>query len=130
MNSICILYYSTVTAQSVSVESTHQPSCLNEPLILICAPKFDAVILRWEHTAFDVAGFSTLNSVGDTTSTSDGRVVANLTMKALNGALLASTLTLYPPLNTSLNDTMITCKGTDSSVTARNGFAAILLEGK
>ena len=121
-------FFSTVTAESVRVESIPQTSCLNKPVVFVCMPDFEVVTIRWIHTAFGKLVFSTLNNVGDTTNTSDGRVVASLTMKDANGALLASILTLDLPLNTSLNETNITCEGGSSTITI-SGFATILLEG-
>ena len=122
------IFCSTVTAQVVHVESRPQLSCLNEPKVFVCIPDFNVTIIRWIHTTFGVLGFTNIgSSVGDTTSTSDGKVVANLTMKAANGALLASTLTFNPPLNTSLDNTNITCEVL--ALTTRSGFATILLEG-
>ena len=122
------IFCSTVSTQSVRVESTPQPSCLNEPIVFVCLPDFNAATIQWVHTAFGTLGFTTLgSSVGNTTSTSDGQFVANLTMKDANGALLASTLTINLPLNTSLNNTMITCNG--GSTATISGFATIVLEG-
>ena len=129
---VMVSFCSTVTAQVVRVESTPQPSCLNEPIVFVCMTDFGAVTIRWIHKAFNIPGFSVVgSSVGDTRNNSDGTVVANLTMKSADGvSLLASTLTLYPPLNTSLNNTNITCEGTDTSVVTGSGFDAIQLEGK
>ena len=128
---VMVSFCSTVTAQVVRVESTPQPSCLNEPIVFVCMTDFDAVTIQWIHKAFDIPGFSVAGSVGDTRNNSDGRVVANLTIKTADSVfLLASTLTLYPPLNTSLNNTNITCEGIDTKVVTGSGFAAIQLEGK
>ena len=125
------IFFSIGTAQSVRVESITQPSCLNEPIVFVCMTDFDAIGIQWIHKAFDIPGFSNVGRVGDTINNSDGTVVANLTMKGANGvSLLASTLTLYPPQNTSFNNTNITCEGTDDELTRGKGFVAILLEGK
>ena len=74
--------------------------------------------------------------VGSNTSAIDGRVVAELTMREFKGSglnLLATTLTIYPPLtdlnNVDLNNTNIMCVGTNGSKT-ESAVVSIVLEGE
>ena len=116
---------------------TPQPSCPNKALIYICQLNFPSFFIQWEHTTFrDIAFFGGVESVGNIMNTSDGRVVANLTMNdASNNPvlfLLSSTLTINPSLNnsnnTNLNSTMIRCAGSAGS--QRTAVAPVLLDGK
>ena len=136
MSAFPFISYSAVAAQSVSLESSPQPNCPNEPLIFNCSFDFPSFFIRWDHMAFAnivFIGFGTL--VGSNTSTRDGRVVAELTMNEDKGGqyLLASTLTIHPPLtdlnNTNLNNTNIMCGGYGLA-RGGSGVASILLEGK
>ena len=120
---------------------TQKPSCPNEPLILYCQLNFSSFLVRWEHTAFEEITFRGGDeSVGNTINVSNGRVVANLTMKDASGDTsnvlfsLSSTLTIHPPLNKlrniSLNNTNIICVGIDESAFRRSGVASIVLDGE
>ena len=109
-------YYSTVTAQDVSVDSlTLPPSCSNYTLTFNCQVNFGSFFIRWNHTAFEeilFVGGST--EVGNTNTASNGQVVANLTRKtsvSTGGFMLSSTLIIHPPLNSiDFNNTNITCE--------------------
>ena len=136
--SVCVfhnIYYSTGTARNVSLESS-QPSCPNDPLLFNCSVDFPSLFILWDHEAFAPITFLGVNTfVGNSSSTSDGRVVAELTMREDNGGglyLLASTLTIYPPLtdlnNINLNGTNIKCEGSDGP--RESAFASIVVEGE
>ena len=136
MHVIHYISYSTVTALSVSVESSPQPSCPNETLFFNCSLDFPSLFIRWNHEAFGQILFvGTSLSLGSNYSAIDGRVFAELTMKEdMSGQyLLASTLTIYPPLtdlnNTNLNSTNIKCVGSDGSG-EKSGIVVIMLEGE
>ena len=137
--SMCVFHYisySTVTAQSVSVESSPQPSCPNETLRFNCSVEFPSLYILWIHEAFapiTLLGASTF--VGYSINTSDGRAVAELTMREVDGVglyLLASTLTIYPPLtdlkNTNLNNTNVMCEGSNGPK-EESAVVSIVLEG-
>ena len=75
-------------------------------------------------------------SLGSNFSAIDDRVFAELTMSEdMDGGLylLASTLTIYPPLtdlnNINLNGTNINCEGIDGSI-VRSAVVSILLDGE
>ena len=114
-------FYSTVTAQDVSVDSlTLPPSCSNHTLTFNCQVNFGSFFIRWNHTAFEeilFVGGST--EIGSTNTTSDGQVVANLTRRTFVRSfeyLLSSTLIIHPPLNSiDFNDTNITCEGSGTT---------------
>ena len=76
-------------------------------------------------------GFGT--AVGNTTTSSDGEVVANLTRRtfAKTGLyFLSSTLIIHPPLNNiDFNNTNIVCVGGDTRV-IRSDVAPISLYGE
>ena len=93
--------------------------------------------ITWRHNAFGLLVFIVnAEDVGSMMNSSDGRVIANLTMKEETGAfhMVASTLTIQPPLNdlngTNLNGTTLTCEGLDSSATIRRGVTTIMLAGE
>ena len=114
-------FYSTVTAQDVSVDSsTTQPTCSNYTLTFNCQVNFDSFFIRWNHTAFeDIEFLGGSTEAGDTNTSSDGQVVANLTRKTSSDNvrfLLSSTLIIHPPLNNiDFNNTNIVCDGGDTS---------------
>ena len=115
-----VYFYSTVTAQDVSVDSlTPQPTCSNDTLIFNCQVNFASFFITWNHTAFEIEFVGSITEVGDTNTSSDGQVVANLTRKSSSDNvrfLLSSTLIIHPPLNSlNLNDTNIVCDGGDTS---------------
>ena len=123
----------TVFAQNVRVEPlSPQPACPNELLVYNCRVQFLSVSITWRHGAFGYLGFSAADDKGgDFNSTSDGRVVANLTMNNGTGGhrMVASTLTIQPPLN-DLNGTTLTCEGFEVPGGNRSGTATILLAGE
>ena len=120
----------------MSVESlTLQPSCSNYTLIFNCHIHFGSFFIRWNHTAFEeieFIGFGTV--VGNTSTTSDGQVVANMTRKTMHSIgryLLSSTLIIHPPLNSlNLNNTNIVCEGLGNTGGVRSGVAPISLYGE
>ena len=126
-----------MTAQNVLVQSSPKPICTEEPLVFNCSVDFPSFFIRWDHTAFTPISLTGATMfVGNSSSTSGGRVVAELTMRALDTGvlyLLASTLTIYPPLNDlnniNLNNTNITCDGTDGPKKG-SAVASIVLEGE
>ena len=127
-------FYSTVTAQDVSVDSlTPQPTCSNDTLIFNCQVNFACFSITWNHTAFEIEFVGSITEVGDTTTASDGQVVANVTRKTSSGNgrfLLSSTLIIHPPLNSlNLNNTNIVCDGVDTSG-VRSDVAPISLYGE
>ena len=77
------VFYSTVTAQDVSLESlTQQPNCTNITLTFNCQLHFSAVSTRWSNTKFGFLPFIDGSiSLGDTVNIAGGRIVANLTRK-------------------------------------------------
>ena len=128
-------FYSTVTAQGVSVDSlTPQPTCSNDTLTFNCQVNFGSFFIRWNHTAFEEIEFiGGVTEVGNTNTTSDGQVVANLTRKTFISTgrfLLSSTLIIHPPLNSlNLNNTNIVCAGGDT-VGIISGVTPISLIGE
>ena len=129
-------FYSTVTAQDVSVDSLiPQPSCSNDTLTFNCQVNFGSFFIRWNHTAFEEIQFlGIVTEVGNTNITSDGQVVANLTRRTFVSTaqyLLSSTLIIHPPLNSiDFNDTNITCEGNGNTGGLRSGVAPISLYGE
>ena len=120
----------------MSVESSRKPSCTEEPLVFNCSVDFPSFFIRWDHTAFTSITLSGSATSVNSSSTSGGRVVAELTMKEDQGGglyLLASTITIYPPLNDlnniNLDNTNIMCRGTDGLKDER-AVASIVLEGE
>ena len=130
-------FYSTVTAQGVSVDSSSpQPSCSNETLTFNCQVKFGSFFIRWNHTVFEeIQFFGVGTEVGNTNTTSDGQVVANLTRRTFVSDnvlyLLSSTLIIHPPLNSiDFNNTNITCEGNGNTGGIISGLAPISLFGE
>ena len=86
---MCVFHYisySIATAQSVSVESSQQPSCPNETHFFNCSVLFPSFFILWNHKAFapiSLTGVTTF--VGNSTSASNGRAVAELTMREAVG---------------------------------------------
>ena len=128
-------FYSTVTAQDVSVDSlTPQPSCSNDTLTFNCQVNFGSFFIRWNHTAFEEIQFTaSVTSVGNTSTASDGQVVANLTRRTIvipGQYLLSSTLIIHPPLNSiDFNNTNIRCEG-NGATGIRSDVAPISLFGE
>ena len=104
---------------------TTQPSCIKDTLILTCRINSSlADFIEWEITLRTTSTqitkkftFSTeRHSVGDTITKYNNRVTANLTD---NVTMLASSIRITPPLNningTSLNNTLIRCRGRNSN---------------
>ena len=129
-------FYSTVTAQDVSVDSlTPQPSCSNDTLTFNCQVNFGSFFIRWNHTAFEeIQFFGVGTEVGNTSTASDGQVAANLTRRTLVSGilyLLSSTLIIHPPLNSiDFNNTNITCEGSGNIVGIISDLAPISLYGE
>ena len=131
------LHTPAVTAQTVSVDSSPQPSCANEPLVFNCSVHFPAFFIRWDHPVFSQIIFRGIKAqLGSNSSAIDGRVVAELTMKDDDPSGLhrfASTLIIYPPLtdlnNINLDNTNIMCVGSDGSGDKINSVS-IMLEGE
>ena len=132
------VFYSTVTALDVSVESlTQQPTCPNDTLTFNCQLDFSSTFIQWKHTKLGTLAFiDSSKSVGETVDTAGGRIIANLTMNDIvEGAqsLFSSTLTIFPPLNnvnnTNLDNTSITCEGFGPNG-FRSGSALISLFGE
>ena len=128
-------FYSTVTAQDVSVDSLIlPPTCSNDTLTFNCQVNFGSFFIRWNHTAFEEIQFvGGLTEVGNTNTTNDGQVVANLTRRMDAGFLqfmLSSTLIIHPPLNSiDFNNTNITCEG-NGDTGIRSDVAPISLFGE
>ena len=128
-------FYSTVTAQDVSVDSlVSQPSCSNNTLIFNCQVNFPSFLIRWNHITFEEIEFiGVVTVLGRTNTTSNGQVVANLTRRTLSSPglyLLSSTLIIHPPLNSlNLNNTNIMCEGSGGTG-IRSGDANISLYGE
>ena len=126
-----------MTAQNVSVQSSPKPSCTKEPVVFNCSVDFPSFFIRWDHTAFTTISLTgSTTFVGNSSSTSGGRVVAELTMREDRGDslyLLGSTITIYPPLNDlnniNLDNTNIMCDGTDGPKKGST-VASIVLEGE
>lgn len=115
-----------------------RPSCPIQALIYTCRVEFPSLVLRWEYSQFDeTLGFTASDdAVGATRITSDGRVVANLTMNdgTMSQRMMASTLTIYPPLNdlngTNLNGTNVGCQGFELESGEQRTVTEIDLTGK
>ena len=123
-----------VSPQTVTVVSlSPQPTCPNL-LVYSCEVNFPSLIIRWKLPRIGTLGFIAVeDAVGTKTNTSDGRVVANLTMNEGTQAhrIMASILTIYPPLN-DLNGTNLnlTCEGFELQVGTRSGVLSIDLPGE
>jgi len=136
LNTFVIVF--TVYSQNVRVEPLPpQPACLNEVLVYNCQVEFPSVSITWRHTAFGTLEFiATAEEEGSMIISSDGRVVANLTMSEGTGLhrMVASTLTIQPPLDdlngTNLNGTTLTCEGFESLSSTRSGTATVMLAGE
>ena len=108
-----------VAPQTVTVVSlSPQPTCPNQMLAYRCEVPFPSLAIRWEHPEFGTLGFiPEYDAVGTIKNTSDGRVVVNLTMneRTMSHRMMASTLTVQPPLNDlngiNLNGTKLICQG-------------------
>ena len=137
---MCFLTVFTVSAQNVTVEPlSPQPACLNELLVYHCQVEFPSLGITWRYTAFDSLGFvATDEEEGSMMTSSDGRVVANLTMNegTASHCMVASTLTIKPPLDdlngTNLNGTTLTCscEGVEAPGGTSSGTATIMLAGE
>ena len=95
------------------VSLSPQPTCPNQVLMYNCEVQFPSLTIRWLHPDFETLGFTAAeDAVGTIRNTSDGRVVANLTMNEGTQLhrMVASTLTIQPPLN-DLNGTNLLCEG-------------------
>ena len=85
--------------------------------------------------AFDEIQFiGTGTVVGNTSTASDGQVVANLTTRTFVSTgefMLLSTLIIHPPLNSiDFNSTNITCEGSGITAGVRSDLAPISLFGE
>lgn len=127
-----------VAPQTVTVVSlSPQPTCPNQMLVYHCEVQFPSLILRWVHPGFGTIGFTAVeDTVGTLKITSDGRVIANLTMNegTMPHRMVASTLTIQPPLNdwnsTNLNGTNLVCEGLELNNGAKNASVTIDLTGE
>ena len=125
----------TAFAQNVTVAS-QQPACPNQSLFYNCRVEFPSVVIAWVHNAFGRLAFIAGNEEeGRMMTSSDGRVVANLTMnEGMTLRMVASTLTIQPPLNdlngTNLNGTTLTCEGVNDQAETIDDTATIMLAGK
>ena len=95
---------------------TLPPSCSNNTLTFNCQVNVGSFFIRWNHSAFEEIEFiASATRVGNTSTASDGQVVANLTRRTFVSTgqyLLSSTLIIHPPLNSiDFNNTSITCEG-------------------
>ena len=91
------------------------PVCPNQVLVYDCQLEFQSLSIRWEHSEFGTLGFiASRDAVGATRMTSDGRVIANLTLNEglMSHRIVASTLKIQPLLN-NLNGNL---NGTDKMV--------------
>ena len=128
----------TAFAQNVIVESvSQQPACPNQSLFYNCRVEFPSVGIAWVHNAFGRLAFIAVNEEEDRMmNSSDGRVVANLTMNEgmMTLRMVASTLTIQPPLNdlngTNLNGTTLTCEGVNDQFENIDDTATIMLAGE
>ena len=130
---MCSVTVFTVSAQNVTVEPlSPQPACLNELLVYHCQVEFPSLGITWRHTAFGTLEFIAVDdNEGRMMTSSDGRVVTNLTMNEGTGVtrMMASTLTIQPPLN-DLNGTNLTCNGYENLGSTRSGTATTVLAGE
>ena len=97
-----------------------QSNCPNDKLIFSCQVNFASFFIRWNHTAFEEIEFiGAITVVGNTSTTSNDQVVANLTRRTLISDVryfLSSTLIIQSPLNNlNLNNTNIVCEGTSTT---------------
>lgn len=113
------------------------PVCPNQVLVYDCQLEFQSLSIRWEHSEFGTLGFiASRDAVGATRMTSDGRVIANLTVNEglMPHRMVASTLRIQPPLNnlngTNLNGTDLICQGFELENGAKNGVATIVFRGE
>ena len=131
----------TVAAQMVTLESpSPHPTCPNQSLVYNCQLGFLATFMEWKHAQFGSLGFlAGARNEGDMVTSSDSRVVANLTMNREvepGQFMMASTLTFFPPLNdldgSTLNNTVLTCEGGGIGVSDEDSTitTTILLTGK
>ena len=135
---ICFLSPPAVAPQRVTVVSlSPQPTCPNQVLVYDCQVQFPSLVIRWEHPGFETLGFiADIDTVGTIKGTSDGRVIANLTMNEGTSLhrMVASTLTIQPPLNdlnsTNLNGTNLTCEGHGVQNGTKNEAVTIHLTGE
>ena len=129
-----IIVVFAVAAQDVTVTSlSPPPTCPNDTLVYECQLEFQSFSLLWRSEAFEDLQFvASLADVGSMMSTSDGRAVANVTVNEEGPtpglSTLASILKIQPPLNV-LNDTNLTCVGSDGAMT-RSGVSTALLIGE
>ena len=123
-----------VAAQNVTVTSlSPPPTCPNDTLVYECQLEFQSLSLLWQSEALeDLLFVASLADVGSMMSTSDGRAVANVTVNeegpTLGLSILASILKIQPPLSV-LNDTNLTCVGSDFAM-SRSGVSTALLIGE
>ena len=115
----------------MSVDSiTQPPSCSSETLTFNCQVNFASLLIKWNHTVFEIEFLAGFTEVGNNITASDGQVVANLTRRIFMSTgryLLSSTLIINPPLNSlNINNTNITCEGEG----IRNDVAPISLYGE
>ena len=119
---------------------TTQPSCINDTLILTCRINSSlADFIEWNVTLgnltpnTNIFRFSTGNhSVGDMIMHFKGQVIAKLTD---NDTILASNLTIFPPLNnfthSNINNTIIRCSvGNSNESNTTSVDTRIILEGE
>ena len=117
--------------------SFHHNSAVQMKLFFNCSLDFPSIFIQWNHEAFGTILFvGGSKSLGSNFSAIDDRVFAELTMREdMDGGLylLASTLTIYPPLtdlnNINLNSTNINCEGIDGSI-VRSAVVSIVLDGE
>ena len=127
-----------VAGQMVKLNSlSQQPTCPHHELIYNCQVQFPSLTIRWEHLGFETLGFTAAeDAVGTIKNTSDGRVVANLTMNEGTQLhrMVASTLTIQPPLNDlngiNLNGTNLLCEGFGVQDGIRSDVDSIMFKGE
>ena len=135
---ICFLSLNAASPQTVTVVSlSPQPTCPNRVLVYSCGVNFPSLIIQWEFPGFETLGFVAVEDAVDTIrNTSDGKVVTNMTMTegTESHRMMASTLTIHPPLNDlngiNLNGTNLTCEGFGVQVGTRSGVVSIDLTGE
>ena len=114
---------------------TTQPSCIKDTLILTCRINSSLTdFIQWDFVPHIITvRFSTeSHSVGDMIIHFNGRVIAKLTD---NDTILASNLTISPPLNNitviNLNNTIVRCSGGNSNESNTTSVdTCIILEGE
>ena len=96
-----------------------QPACQTETVEYDCQINFTEKIslLRWKFNGYDTLFFTNDNKTGSITNSTDDKISANLTLneRMEENYIKASTLTIRPPLNKSLNGTNVTCEGVGES---------------